>query len=119
GSLIEQTSRLTVQRQIDYGATLGVPWGVSESAYNVRAREFTYHYSNFGVPRPGLKRGLGENIVLPPYPTALAAMVDPQAAARNFECLAAAGASGRYRFYEALDYTPIPLPEGKTVASRR
>jgi cyclic beta-1,2-glucan synthetase len=116
GSLIEQTSRLTVQRQIDYGATLVVPWGVSESAYNVRDREFTYQYSNFGVPGLGLKRGLGENIVITPYATALAAMVDPQAAARNFERLTAAGASGRYGFYEALDYTPIRLPEGKTVA---
>jgi cyclic beta-1,2-glucan synthetase len=116
GSLIEQSSRLTVQRQIDYGATLGVPWGVSESAYNVRDREFTYQYSNFGVPGLGLKRGLGENIVITPYATALAAMVDPRAAARNFESLAAAGASGRYGFYEALDYTPIRLPEDKSVA---
>ncbi len=116
GSLIEQTSRLTVQRQIDYGATLGVPWGVSESAYNVRDREFTYQYSNFGVPGLGLKRGLGENIVITPYATALASMVDPQAAAHNFERLAAAGARGRYGFYEALDYTPIRLPEDKTVA---
>jgi cyclic beta-1,2-glucan synthetase len=116
GSLIEQTSRLTVQRQIDYGATLGVPWGVSESAYNVRDREFTYQYSNFGVPGLGLKRGLGENIVITPYATALAAMVDPQAAARNFERLVSVGAGGRYGFYEALDYTPIRLPEDKTVA---
>jgi cyclic beta-1,2-glucan synthetase len=116
GSLIEQTARLTVRRQIDYGATLGVPWGVSESAYNVRDREFTYQYSSFGVPGLGLKRGLGENIVITPYATALAAMVDPQTAARNFERLAAAGASGRYGFYEAMDYTPIRLPEGKTVA---
>ena len=116
GSLIEQTSRLTVQRQIDYGATLGVPWGVSESAYNARDIEFTYQYSNFGVPSLGLKRGLGENIVITPYATALASMVDPQAAARNFARLAAAGASGRYGFYEALDYTPIRLPEDKTVA---
>ena len=72
GSLIEQTSRLIVRRQIDYGATLGVPWGISESAYNVRDLEFTYQYSNFGVPGLGLKRGLGENVVIAPYATALA-----------------------------------------------
>ena len=116
GSLIESSSRLTVQRQIEYGATLGVPWGVSESAYNVRDREFTYQYSNFGVPGLGLKRGLGENIVIAPYATALAAMVDPQAAARNLERLTQAGARGRFGFYEALDYTPIRLPEDTTVA---
>ncbi len=116
GSLIEQTSRLIVSRQIAYGAALGVPWGVSESAYNVRDLEFTYQYSNFGVPGLGLKRGLGENSVVAPYATALAAMVDPRAAARNFARLAALGARGRYGFYEALDYTRTRLPEGQDVA---
>ena len=115
-SLVERTSRLIVRRQIEYGAKLGVPWGISESAYNVRDLEFTYQYSNFGVPGLGLKRGLGENVVVAPYATALASMLDPQAAARNFGRLAAAGAKGRYGFYEALDYTPIRVPEGKTVA---
>jgi len=116
GSLIEQTSRLIVRRQIAYGAELGVPWGVSESAYHVRDLELTYQYSNFGVPGLGLKRGLGENAVVAPYATALAAMVDPGAAVRNFARLAALGARGRYGFYEALDYTPTRLPEGKDVA---
>ncbi|MEX1073817.1 MAG: glucoamylase family protein, partial [Burkholderiales bacterium] len=116
GSLLEQTSRLIVRRQIAYGAELGVPWGVSESGYNVRDLEFTYQYSNFGVPGLGLKRGLGENAVVAPYATALAAMVDPGAAVRNFARLAGLGARGRYGFYEALDYTPTRLPEGKDVA---
>ena len=113
GSLIEQTSHLIVRRQITYGATLGLPWGISESAYNVRDLEFTYQYSNFGVPGLGLKRGLSENAVVAPYATALAAMVEPAASIRNFARLAAAGASGRYGYYEALDYTRSRLPEGK------
>jgi cyclic beta-1,2-glucan synthetase len=116
GSLLEQTSRLIVQRQMDYGATLGVPWGISESAYNARDIELTYQYSNFGVPGLGLKRGLGANTVIAPYATALAAMVRPQAAAANFVQLAAVGAKGRYGFYEALDYTVSRVPEGKRVA---
>ena len=115
-SLLEQTSRLIVRRQIAYGSILGLPWGVSESAYNTRDLEFTYQYSNFGVPGLGLKRGLGENAVVAPYATALATMVDPQAAARNFERLAGLGALGRYGFYEALDYTPSRLPEDARVA---
>ncbi len=119
GSLLEQTSRLVVRRQIAYGAELDVPWGVSESAYNVRDLELTYQYSNFGIPGLGLKRGLGENAVIAPYATALAAMVDPGAAARNFARLTAAGALGRYGFFEALDYTPARLPEGKKLAMVR
>ncbi|MGE0114324.1 MAG: glucoamylase family protein [Steroidobacteraceae bacterium] len=115
GSLLEQTSRLIVRRQIAYGAERGVPWGVSESAFSARDLEFTYQYSNFGVPGLGLKRGLSENLVVAPYATALATMVDPAAAMRNFAQLSAAGAYGRYGFYEALDYTRTRLPAGSRL----
>ncbi len=116
GSLLHQSNRFAVRRQIEYGAELGVPWGISESAYNTRDLELTYQYSSFGVPDLGLKRGLGENTVIAPYATALATMVDPGAALRNFASITAAGASGRYGWYEALDYTPARLPVGEHVA---
>jgi cyclic beta-1,2-glucan synthetase len=116
GSLLEQTNRLIVDRQILYAAALGIPWGISESAYNARDLELTYQYSNFGVPGLGLKRGLSENRVVAPYATALAAMVDPQRAVLNFERLRLIGARGRYGFYEALDYTRSRVPEGAEVA---
>jgi cyclic beta-1,2-glucan synthetase len=116
GSLLEQTNRLIVRRQIAYAEKLGLPWGISESAYNARDLELTYQYSNFGVPGLGLKRGLGENKVIAPYATALAAMVDPRAAVANLERLAEIGARGRYGFYEALDFTAARLPEGEGVA---
>ncbi len=116
GSLLAQTNRLVVRRQIAYAAKLGLPWGISESAYNARDLEFTYQYSNFGVPGLGLKRGLGENRVVAPYATALAAMVDPRAAAANLARLADVGARGRYGFYDALDYTSARVPEGESVA---
>ena len=88
GSLLEQTNRLVVKRQQAYGRSLGIPWGVSESAYNARDMEFTYQYSNFGVPGLGLKRGLSENVVIAPYATGLAAMVDPRGAHENYARLA-------------------------------
>jgi cyclic beta-1,2-glucan synthetase len=116
GSLLGQTARLVVRRQIRFGAELGVPWGVSESAYNVRDLEFTYQYSTFGIPGLGLKRGLSENAVIAPYATALAAMIDPAAAVQNFAALAAAGGRGRYGWYEALDYTPKRLAAGEQVS---
>ena len=116
GSLLEDTSRLVVQRQIGFGTEQKVPWGVSESAYNVRDVEYTYQYSNFGIPGLGLKRGLDADLVIAPYATALAAMVDPAAAVGNLSRLAAAGAHGRHGFYEALDYTPGRVPAGETVA---
>ena len=75
-----------------------MPWGVSESAYNARDLELTYQYSNFGVPGLGLKRGLSENVVVAPYATALAAMVDAGGGGAEFLApLAAAGGLGRLR----------------------
>jgi cyclic beta-1,2-glucan synthetase len=115
-SLLGQTYHLIVRRQRRYGTEHGVPWGVSESAYNGRDLELTYQYSNFGVPGLGLKRGLSEDVVVAPYATALAAMIDPRAAAQNFARLAETGASSRYGFYEALDYTATRVPEGQDVA---
>ena len=113
GSLLEETSRLIVWRQQAFGKELGMPWGTSESAYNARDLELTYQYSSFGVPGLGLKRGLGEDIVIAPYATALAAMVEPHAAALNFARLKDIAAEGRYGFYEALDYTSRRLPAGQ------
>lgn len=116
GSLLEQTNTLVVERQRHYGQGLGIPWGVSESAYNARDMEFTYQYSNFGVPGLGLKRGLAENVVIAPYATGLAAMVDPRRALGNYIRLAEMGAHGRYGFYEALDFTRSRLPEDRSFA---
>jgi cyclic beta-1,2-glucan synthetase len=116
GSLLEQTNRLIVARQIRYGHLLGIPWGISESGYNVRDMEFTYQYSNFGVPGLGLKRGLSENRVIAPYATGLAAMVNPGAAVKNYQRLASLGARGRYGFYEAIDFTASHLPEDQDFA---
>ena len=115
GSLLEQTTRLVVQRQQSYAWAHGVPWGISESAYNARDMEFTYQYFNFGVPGLGFKRGLSENLVIAPYATGLATMIDPQAACMNYERLAHMGALGRYGFYEAVDFTRARLPDNKDL----
>ncbi len=115
-SLLDHTYQLVVARQMSYAAELGVPWGISESAFNARDLEQVYQYSSFGVPGLGLKRGLSQDTVVAPYATALAAMIRPDAAVRNFARLAAAGAGGRYGFREALDYTARRLPEGASVA---
>ena len=116
GGLLEHTSRLVVKRQIEYGSELGIPWGVSESGFNARDLELTYQYAGFGIPGLGLKRGLNEDLVIAPYATGLATMVDAKAAAQNFTRIAAAGGLGPYGWYEALDYTPSRVPEGKRVA---
>ncbi len=116
GSLLDRAVKVAVRAQRDYAAARHIPWGVSESAFNTRDLDQTYQYSPFGVPALGLKRGLANDLVVAPYATGLAAMVDPVAAAANFRLLAEAGGLGRFGFYEALDYTPERLAEGESVA---
>jgi len=105
-TLLHRSCDSAVHAQIQYGRLHGVPWGISESAFNVMDRQGNYQYKAFGVPELGLKRGLSEELVVAPYATALAAMVDPVSASSNLRRLAREGAEGRYGFYESLDYTP-------------
>lgn len=116
GTLLDQTCRAAVARQIEYGNQLGLPWGVSESGYNTQDAHFNYQYRAFGVPGLGLKHGLGEDRVVAPYASALALMVEPQAACRNLQRLAKLGLSGTFGLYEAVDFTPTRLPRGQNAA---
>ena len=115
-TLLDQTCRAAVRRQIDYGRERGVPWGISESGYNATDTALNYQYRAFGVPGLGLKRGLGDELVIAPYATAMATIVEPVAACANLQRLAALGAAGEYGFYEAVDYTPMRVPRGQTKA---
>jgi cyclic beta-1,2-glucan synthetase len=110
-TLLDQTHRAVVWRQIEYGEERGVPWGISEAAYNARDLYLNYQYGPFGVPGLGFKRGLSEDLVVAPYATALAALVAPRKALANLRRLGREGALGRYGFYESIDYTPERLPQ--------
>jgi cyclic beta-1,2-glucan synthetase len=115
-TLLDQTCKAAVRRQIAYGEERGVPWGVSESGYHAVDVQFNYQYRAFGVPGLGLKRGLGEDLVIAPYASVLALMVEPEAACRNLQQLAALDMVGKFGFYEAVDYTPSRLRRGETRA---
>ena len=116
GGILNQTSQLIIKRQIQYGRSKGIPWGISEAAYNGRDRELTYQYTNFGVPGLGLKRGLGRNTVIAPYATVLAAQFMPAQAVVNLDRLKRIGALGHYGYHDAVDFTPQRVPEGSDHA---
>jgi cellobiose phosphorylase len=109
-TLLDDTCKAAVARQVEYGRKRGVPWGISESAYNMIDAHFNYQYRAFGVPGLGLKRGLADDLVIAPYASALALMVAPEEACQNLQRLAAQGYMGKFGFYEAIDYTPSRLP---------
>ncbi len=112
-TLLAETYQTIVNRQIEYGQERGVPWGISEAAYNVRDLQLNYQYGPFGVPGLGLKRGLVEDLVVAPYATLLASAIDVHAALNNLRRLKNEGALGAFGFYESIDYTPERVPDGQ------
>ncbi len=115
-TLLDQTYQAAVERQIEYGKQRGVPWGMSESGYNTVDINLNYQYRAFGVPGLGLKRGLGEDLVVAPYASALALMIAPEAACENLQRLAGGGLAGLLGLYEAVDYTPSRQRRGESSA---
>ncbi len=115
-TLLDRTYLAVVERQIEFGRSRGLPWGISESGYNTTDAHLSYQYRAFGVPGLGLKRGLSEDSVVAPYASALALMVAPEEACLNLQRLAADGLDGNYGLYEAIDYTPSRLPRGQSSA---
>jgi cellobiose phosphorylase len=113
-TLLAESYKAAVERQIEYGATRKVPWGISESGYNAIDVHLNYQYRAFGVPGLGLKRGLAEDLVITPYASALALMIAPEQACTNLQRLATAHLEGEYGFYEAIDYTPSRVPRGQS-----
>ena len=112
-SLLDRANREAVRAHIRYGRQRGVPWGISESAYGDLDLNMTYQYKAFGVPGLGLKRGLGEDLVVAPYATMLGLGVDPQASVRNLTRLEGLGLLGSYGYYEAIDFSRRREREGE------
>ena len=113
-TLLATTNQVVVDEQIRYARSHAIPWGISESAYLLTDAQLNWQYRAFGVPGLGFKRGLGDDLVVAPYATALALLVRPRAAVANLRRLAGLDALGRYGYCEALDFTGNRLPSGKS-----
>ncbi len=103
GTILEQSIRAAVRAQKDYGRRKGVPWGVSESAC-AGVQGGDPGYAPFGIPGLALEQREAESLVIAPYASFLALMVNPLAALKNLRQMDEYGWSGRYGFYEAVDY---------------
>jgi len=112
-TLLDETYYTVVEAQKQYGEQRRVPWGVSESAFYAFDLHLNYQYKAFGVPKMGLKRGLINDVVVAPYASIMALMVDPVASIKNIEHLISEGMDGPYGLYEAIDYTPERVPHKK------
>ena len=113
-TLLDQTCKGAVARQIEYGSQHGIPWGMSESAYNTVDVHLNYQYRAFGVPGLGLKRVLADDLVIAPYASALALMVAPEKACLNLQRMADDGFMGKFGFFEAIDYATARQRRGQS-----
>ncbi|MGL6111359.1 MAG: GH36-type glycosyl hydrolase domain-containing protein [Rubrivivax sp.] len=106
GGVLHEACHAALREHVAFADAHQVPWGISECAYAGSDHTLAYQYAPQGVPRLALRRTPSDELVIAPYATALAAMIAPIRACRNFERLQALGARGRYGFIEALDFTP-------------
>ncbi len=110
-SLLERAVKVAVGAQIAYGKRRDVPWGISEAAFSAIDANRTYQYKAFGVPGLGLKRGLEDDLVVAPYASLMALMVEREASLENLKRLEKLGMRGDYGFYESIDFTRERLEE--------
>lgn len=113
GSLLDESSKFAIMNQIEYSQKVGIPWGMSEAAFNLKDLQGNYQYKAFGIPWLGLKRGLEDDIVISSYGTILAISDVPNEVVQNLKILEKEGMKGKYGFYESIDYTPERLEKGK------
>lgn len=114
-TLLDETYSFVIKSQKKYAKQRETPWGTSESGFNALGINLEYQYKAIGIPWLGLKRGLVEDVVVAPYATFLALMVDPKSAIANLNRLSEEGLDGPYGYYEAADYTP----ERRTFETKR
>ena len=105
-TLLDESCRFSILSQRKYAKKLGIPWGISESAYNTKDFKGNYQYKTFGVPWLGLKRDLDDEVVISPYATAMALTFYPNEAIENLKTIDKNLGTGKYGFYESIDYKP-------------
>lgn len=115
-TLLDETYEFCIYSQKKYAKKLNIPWGISESAFNLQDLNYNYQYKAFGIPWLGLKRGLKEEIVVAPYSSFLALGKNTTDVLKNAEELKKVGAYDKYGFYDAIDFTPNRVgSEGHSV----
>ena len=114
GSLLDESCKFMIMSQKEYAKKLNIPWGISEAAFNVKDLKSNYQYKAFGIPWLGLKRGLGDELVVSSYGSVLAIGDLPKEEVQNLKRLEQEGMYNKYGFYESIDYTPERVEKGKT-----
>jgi cyclic beta-1,2-glucan synthetase len=109
-TLLYQTMGGVVRIQQAFARDYGIPWGISESACSSRDDGLRYVYRAFGVPAVSLSSSTETRaatkapLVVAPYASVLALLVDRRTAIANLRDMASRGWTGRYGFFESIDF---------------
>ncbi|HZO98863.1 MAG TPA: glucoamylase family protein [Terriglobia bacterium] len=103
-TILERSMDAAVACQKVMARRLGIPWGISESAWPDKDEEGHYQYRAFGVRSLALKPDLPREIVVSPYSTFLALHIDPAGALKNLRIMKAMGWTGALGFYDAAQF---------------
>lgn len=117
GSLLDESCKFMIMSQKEYAKKLDIPWGISESAFNLKDLNNNYQYKAFGIPWLGLKRGLADETVISSYGSILAITEDPKGVVDNLKKLEKQGMYNKYGFYESIDFTPNRVEKSKKYAN--
>lgn len=104
-TLLDRSLRAAVRIHAAYGFERGVPWGISEAAFADRDARGQYQYRAFGVPPLAASGEEARRLVIAPYASMLALMIDPQRAIANLRVMAGHGWRACHGFFESIDYT--------------
>lgn len=115
GTLLDQALKAAVRIQEVYGQERGVPWGISEAAHAERDQRGQYQYYAFGVPPLAASGEEARRLVIAPYATMLALMLDPARATANLRTMAGNGWCTRHGFFESIDYSHTGTNGGPEV----
>ena len=113
GSLLDESCKFAIKSQIEYSKKLGIPWGISEAAFNAKDLYSNYQYKAFGIPWLGLKRGLADEMVVSSYGSVLAIVEKPKDVIKNLKILESHDMYNKYGFYDSIDYTISRIQNGK------
>ena len=104
-TLLDRATQSAVRAHRAYGNHQRVPWGISEAAFSKRDADGNYQYHAFGLNGLALSVAREDSLVISPYSSCLALMVDPVTAVENLLRMTKYKWLSDYGFFESADYS--------------
>ena len=112
-TIMDEALRAAVHAHQAFAHSKGVPWGISEAAFSERNPEGVYAYRAFGVSELAMDPHASSNLVISPYSSFLALLVEDDAPVRNLKVMNKMGWMGSLGFYDSCDFTPAQKPKNE------